>query len=586
MHHFSVLLLFACASGDAVDTEFDPVDDGYSGPTRTRGAIFKGPMTPEGTVVLTPLDGDLVPTGDALTAVVDDASGAWEATFTHGGPVLISAEGPAYDEGSRGVVDGVRLSALVEATAAEVPAEVNLLTDLSLERTRVLVGEGTPLAEAARTASEELVAALGIGVAGPAGPGSAVAPYGDDLDAAWLVVASAVLSGEAARREQRGTGDLPSLLDAIRADLADDGALEASLAEELAEAEAGLEAGFVREELVAYLDATDVEVVVPELDAVLDSDGDGVGDGDDLCPFVPDPEQTPGPNGFGAACDFRMQALSTSGGYGCGVLVDGSLTCWHEEGLPYGGQPPRPDAPSSHPYGPWGPDTPSPFDGAYADVLVSHGIVCVTDEAGIVTCWTPSRPETFTLGGPFTDRMASRNLVCTVGDELDCYDHDGASLFSRPGPWNAAAPHGASAVCAVLAADQRVTCYDLEGDTFDAQQPEVPVTLIAGHDDDPAITVAFDPAAGVARHFVSGEVTFGNPPTEMTLLTVGSGHICYRAGIQLCRLTGLECNVQHETSRPGPGLPSLIASGACSVCYLDDLDYARCWSPLVDRGVD
>ena len=53
---------------------------------------------------------------------------------------------------------------------------------------------------------------------------------------------------------------------------------------------------------------------------------------------------------------------------------------------------------------------------------------------------------------------------------------------------------------------------------------------------------------------------------------------------QLCQLTGVDCNVQHDVDRAGPGLPGLFDVGTCSICYLDELGYGRCWSPLVDRS--
>jgi hypothetical protein len=575
-----LLALSGCTGPDDPTPDITIPDEDfiYVGPSRPRGAIFKGPMTTEGSVTLQRLDDDLSDAGAPLTLPVDDASGSWEADLPEAGPILVLASGTFFDE-SLAVVDGtpITLGAYANLDAEDVPVQVNLLTDLTRDRVRVLVDDGAPLADALENAQAELLDALDFGVVRPERLGTAVLPYADDTDAAWLVSASAVFATLAAELRDSGEGDLPGLLDDVRSDLADDGQLDPTLSERIAGSERDLEVGLVLEDLARYFETAELDVDLPDPNTVLDSDGDGIVNADDVCPFVADPDQTPGSNGFGAACDFRLSTLSTSSGYGCGLLLDGSLVCWHEEAGVYGGAPPVPDQPSSFQYGPWGEGVPSPFPRTYSDVVVSDNIVCV-NEASDLVCWSDERPDTFFAAGPVQEIELSQDLACLIdgAGTLVCHDHAGTQLFSQAGPWREAASHGSSVMCVINASD-RVQCFDAAGAevTDDVQPPDQVAGLMSGTDADPPETLVSEVGGGVARYFDGGTFSIGTG-RDMTRLSVSDGAICYAdvEGLQVC-VFDAKCGPL-EITRPIEGFPGFFDTGRCTACYLDELGYGRC----------
>jgi hypothetical protein len=266
-------------------------------------------------VVVATLDSDGNPTGAAFRTETTDDLGRFSLDLDHVGPVLVEVDGYAYNEatGRLGVAPTtLRAWALLDGSAT-ASVSVNALTHLSAPRVAALVASGETAADAIATAEEELVAALGIGGLG-FDPGAAAIELslhqGSSDGADYLFAVSTALSQAALLRagDDPGTAEarLQELLNRSALDLADDGVLESALTDELDLALASVETWRVQADLEAHLAAIDSTVAAPELDAVVDTDGDGVMNADDTCLLIENVDQLTIPDG---ACSARW-ALS------------------------------------------------------------------------------------------------------------------------------------------------------------------------------------------------------------------------------------------------------------------------------------
>jgi hypothetical protein len=282
----------SAATGSSSDSTGElPVEPGGS----ILGAVEKGPYILGSSLTFAMLDAEGFPTGASFPGMVDDDLGTFEVALP--GPLAwLEAEGFAFDEVS-GDLSGapVTLHALVVVDGPLVSRRVNVLTDLVANRALLLVNLGSTPGDALTQAATELVAALPIGAGYVPGLDfNQPALFGEgDADDAYLLAASAMVLQAAhdAAGDGDATPELQALLNAISADLTDDGLLTGSLVDQLELAQGRVDESAVLDHLQSYADTLGIDFAAPALATMLDLDGDGVSDADDNCPGVVNPGQ-------------------------------------------------------------------------------------------------------------------------------------------------------------------------------------------------------------------------------------------------------------------------------------------------------
>jgi cysteine-rich repeat protein len=323
-----------------------------------QGSVQKGPLLLGSSVDVSPLDANGEPTGDVFgTATINDLGEFW-VEIPKSGPVAIDASGYYYNEVSGELSTGwINLRAIYNANKNEAnPILVNTITHLSYDRVRALHGQGQTFANAIATAEQELQVALGIGLAELEinTPGTNLDILGGDTPAnAYLFAVASVLAqgGVELAGGLDGSIDahLQGLMNQIAFDLANDGQIDAELRATIDAAELALDTPAVEAALAAWLVELGSDAEVPDLDAVLDQDGDlllnindncdkvvnldqadldmdGVGDACDNCLEVVNPDQADADHdGIGDACDVECGDGELDSGEACddGNVVDG-----------------------------------------------------------------------------------------------------------------------------------------------------------------------------------------------------------------------------------------------------------------------
>ena len=340
-----------------------------STPTQLEGALQKGPFILGSSIDVHVVDAAGDPTGESFATQTLDDRGEFSVLLPTPAPVSIEGNGYYWDELRERVSSApLTLRAWYDPAAhADEPAFVNLVTHLSYLRVRTLLADATAsppytLTTAIAEAESELVGGLGLGPAGLAlGPGSGLDLTGHDtLDDAYSLALSLVLLDAA--QLQAGVGNDPEgflqqLLNQIQSDLAPDGALQSLPANLLLDAEHDVNvprAKVLIQRRLATLDPTRDFAAdpPPDVDRILDSDGDGVVNASDNCVRVANAGQLDNDgDGVGDACDHQFTALAM-GAVGaqncsgdctnlCGIHAAGSsrpagqVSCWYPElGMP------------------------------------------------------------------------------------------------------------------------------------------------------------------------------------------------------------------------------------------------------------
>ncbi len=347
----------SCTPSSATDESPSPPE------ADPEGVVFKGPMAEGTDVRITRVDAGLEAVGEPVVATVG-ASGRYTAAVPSAGIVRLVSEGLAYDEAKAAFSEeATTLRGFGEVGAASA-VHLNLLTDLSEARVVALVGEGESFVAATLAAEQAVARALAVGDGRVPDRGAATEVYGDAFDAAWLLAVSSLVSQAGVLREAAGTGTRATVIDDLRAALAAGGPLPDDLAALLAEAERTLDPEIPRLGLEELQRIQGRSERLPALGQVLDSDGDGVVNRDDRCPFDAADD-----------CNHEVLAVAFGGGFGCVVRArDGTLRCWRDDAGPIGGTPPRPDGFPAPPAAPWG-DAPG-LDGTdYLGVEMGDGII-------------------------------------------------------------------------------------------------------------------------------------------------------------------------------------------------------------------
>ena len=301
------------------------------------GAVEKGPCVLGTTVNVAPVSAAGNPTGETYSVQTQNDLGEFSVEFDYVGLVSILGEGFYYNEVT-GSLSTAPLSLRgyheVVAGGAQV-AYLNVLTHLAADRTRALLQGGAPFATAIAQAETELRGALAIGPAGydPGARGSELNILGGpDARNAYLLAVSAVLA-QAALIEAGGEPSdavLQELLNRIALDLADDGAVTAETAAQLAEAERQVDGAQVMADLGARLASLGSTAVVPDIESMLDTDGDGTvnaEDTDDDGDGVLDPDEGVAVVIAGQECSFAIEVDGTIWAWGrndWGYLGDGT----------------------------------------------------------------------------------------------------------------------------------------------------------------------------------------------------------------------------------------------------------------------
>lgn len=542
------------------------------------GIVFKGPMDVGGRVAVQGVDASGAEVGEPVDVEVDSELGTFSVAIGHSGIVLLRAEGPVLDE-STGVTTGFSLPLMAygELTDDVAALQVNVLGDLSRDRLQTLLGQGASFEDARAQAEAELIAALPVGHQVELHTaGAAIDPYGHGPEQAWIFAVSAVLA-------RLGTtdalGDLADVLDTVRQDLAPDGALDASLVERIYQVELETDPDLAMLSLGATIvDFGDGEAL-PDIHPALDSDHDGVANDVDNCRYVANPDQADSLGlGFGDACDFRLEQISTVEQWGCGVMAGtGELACWQVVAEPTGGSPPHPDVYPTSPGTPWAEG--DGLSGTYDRVAVGHIGVCgIQRGAGAVQCWQKEGDD-FELAGSFVDVQVSDELVCALDGAglLHCADWDGVALLEGAGPFSDFSPGPDGGVAGISATDGSLAWIDHAASPD--RLPELP--------DGAFVQVSISQRAegwGCAISAEDGALAcFGEvqPPedaptgTGFVEVVAGAGIGCAvdGAGAMTCWRASDECPQTEDQ----PASARQLAADECQVCGLDDVGLGSCW---------
>jgi hypothetical protein len=322
-------------TGDDGDTTGESASDGD--PTvALRGAVQKGPFILGSTVSIVPLDATGNPTGDAFATQTTNDRGEFAVDFEVAGAVSLEGTGFYYNEatGSLSTAPLTLRAIYVIEESGEQSATINLFTHLAFNRVKQLLLEGASYADAVTQAEQELVVALGIGYPGfePMLAGVELDLAGGDSDAnAYLLAVSAVLSDAALRAAGGSLGQvdarLQELVNALSLDLADDGAIDPTIASRLREAKLGLDTDAIEQALGVRFAEIGEDAPVPDMDRILDQDEDGVHNPADNCRRDPNATQDDGDSdGIGDVCDPCPVDADNAGGLGC-PCTSGSPIC-------------------------------------------------------------------------------------------------------------------------------------------------------------------------------------------------------------------------------------------------------------------
>ena len=264
------------------------------------GAVQKGPFVLGSTVNVSPLDTKGSPLGLVFNTKTTSDLGEFKVDFMASGLVSLEGSGFYYNEISGGLsAANLTLRALYQIKASGTQnAYINLVTHLTYDRVKSLVSAGTAFAAATQQAEKELRTALGIGDATfmPGKTGIELNILGGDTDAnAYLFVVSSVIAQAGVTKAAQGTGSVDAtiqeLLNTTAADLADDGTLGPALTALYKQAQLDVDPTDVTDKLRLRLAGLGATTAIPDLNRVLDSDGDGFANAVDNCPFVANPMQ-------------------------------------------------------------------------------------------------------------------------------------------------------------------------------------------------------------------------------------------------------------------------------------------------------
>jgi hypothetical protein len=278
---------------------------------RLQGVVQKGPMLSGGTVTVAPLDEALNVQPALATTTTEDDLGTYQVELPFEGVVQVEARGLWFNEltgAAAGTPVTLRALAQLELGAGVQEVKVNALTQVCANRVIYLALGGMPLAQAQLASARELVLVLGVTPAGyqPTLPPEALdLALSEGLDHAFLAGFSGMLLQAASKRGGALDAKVQELLGQVAADFAD-GTLEATLLEELRQANKTLDSAGFRQRLSTWFGQVPggPGETCADPDGVLDADFDGHANAEDNCPKAPNPLLTDtDDDGIGDICD-------------------------------------------------------------------------------------------------------------------------------------------------------------------------------------------------------------------------------------------------------------------------------------------
>jgi hypothetical protein len=316
----SPLWLFsACALGcsDAPPVESIDNETDAGGSIQLRGAVQKGPFVVGSSIMLSVLDERLNPTGVVFNTQTINDRGEFEIAFDAAGPVSLQGDGFHYNE----VLGGLS-SAAITLRAFYVPngdteqqVYVNMVTHLTTERIKALVANGVGFSLAVAQSEGELFRELSLTGNGylPSVPGTSMNLAGEDNpdNAYLLAVSSTMLQLALEHATSSVDATLQESLNAYSLDFTD-GSLEPQRKSDIQVALNHLDVAVISQHLTERLSALGSTALVPNMGHVLDQDGDGVANADDVCPHIADDQANQDGDAWGDACDSCPQTACPS----------------------------------------------------------------------------------------------------------------------------------------------------------------------------------------------------------------------------------------------------------------------------------
>lgn len=517
--------------------------------------------------------------GVEATALVTSDLGDYELEIDHEGLVRITAQGLFLDEavGERRDFEIELTGLAVLSPDVEVPAYLNLLTDLTTPRTLDLLATGVTFEEARAQTEAELVAALHVGFGGaPEDAAVDLDPYGAGYAQSYLFAVSGVIAQTADDIQQLGEGDLGTLMERIRDDFSEDGQIAPELDSQIHLSESRLDPELAIVSLQATMDLRGDSRPVPDPHPVLDSDQDGISNAEDNCRYAANDDQTDSEGrGWGDACDDRLLAIAATDKWSCGVLAsDGSLSCWDVMARGLGGTAPHPLVYPGAVGWPWGED--AGLTGTYVDVAMAGPNVCAVETGGEIACWVKEE-GLFAMPGAFERVEVGAKLVCGLseGGIAECGPPDSPPTVVDAGPFlDLAIVDGDKVI--VLDDYGELSWLDAGAGEGDYALPSgtwsnVEAGGIAG-----GWGCALSAVDGSVSCFGIGTLVDGAPSgTGYTELTVGTDIACVGKSMEAptCWREEATCPTVQEAP---PGLAALTTED-CYICGINDEGFGACW---------
>lgn len=303
--------------------------------TTVHSALQKGPFVIGSPVAISVLDALGDPTGVTFNTHTLTHLGEFSVKIPRTDdaalPLAIEGTGFYYNEAT-GARSGASISLRGIAELHKGESQniyVNLITHLTFIRVKRLVESGMSYADAITQSERELRSALGIGPEGfdPQSAGADLSILGGmNLGNAYLFLVSAVIA-EATRVKSAvqidggrfsDDGALQEILNRIESDLAlKDGAIDPAITSVLDATERVLNPYRIEALFRERLNDLGAVAEVPSLAQVIDSDGDGIVNAQDNCPYTANLDQN------ATACEANIIKMANS----C-ILIEGvGLRC-------------------------------------------------------------------------------------------------------------------------------------------------------------------------------------------------------------------------------------------------------------------
>ncbi len=227
---------------------------------------------------------------DHFDAVTTSSVGDFSLGLPRSGRVSLSATGRYYNEVlGRFSKKSITLRSHLVVSGTQSGVHINLVTELTYDRISRLMANRLSLEAARAQAEQELISTLGIGPEDFVGrnPGWQMNILGGfSQDNAYLFALSTVLAQAAQLRDPSDEGALSALVASIADDFGEDGILREVLKNKLKTAERQVDPKKVASNFAAYLSSLGISIELPDLNFMLDSDGDGVMNRINRCPVA------------------------------------------------------------------------------------------------------------------------------------------------------------------------------------------------------------------------------------------------------------------------------------------------------------